>query len=157
MYSRIFMRINAINQNNTQTNFKAAYKVQQVVINGKTIGNKHKDELYNVTKALSDGMHKGTLSNNVKEKVNKFFKDFSDYPFVMTARSSEPMYMQTIAILSGYDAQTFHDVCQAKASADEKNWNLSHLLKINQNKRIVISAEEKNGNYVITDINYYQK
>jgi len=153
------MQVNSVKQNYTSVNFQAAYKVQRAVINGVEKGQQYKKELYNVAKALSDGMYHDTLSATVKNKVMELFKDYAKHPFMIAARNPVPKqdkYKQKIALLSANDAQIFHNICQAKESYEIIDWNFNRILEMNKNKRIRIYANENNGNYEITDIELFK-
>lgn len=151
------MHVNSINRKDIQPNFKTACKVQRVIVNGKGVGQKNIDLVYDVADTLSQSMYNGTLSASVKAKVAEIFEDFASNHTVNAARTAEPKYKQVVVMLTAHDAQQYYNTCAAKEPSDVKTWTLKHLLEINGKKRIVISAEKKEGKITITDINHYKE
>ena len=144
---------------NTNPNFKSAYTVSSVTINDKYYGNKQKDKLYAVTKALSDGIYRGTLSREVQDSVNRVFPDLKYHPFVMIGRSAT--HGQHVNILTAADAQEYKNIFLLNYSPEETRetarWVLNDILKRRGYKKISITAEEHNGKLTITGINKIQK
>ena len=147
------MNIAAVSSLSDNTNFKAAHRVQGVVVNGKYYGQKNKLMLYDVSAALSKGLYQNKLSNEVRAQVYKFFKDYKDDPFFMVARSAEAIYQQKIMLLTSDDAHDYRNLCSAEDDPDVKNWALNRIFKRCRGQKLIISADQnKDGIYTITGI-----
>lgn len=152
------MNISAINGNSGTTNFKAAYGLQGVNINGQYFGQKNKAELYNVASAFSDGLRNNTLSNEVRALADKFFRDYKYDPFFMVARTNGVIYNQRIMLLSSNDAYEYKNVCMAENDPDVKTWCLNRIFYRNKGKKLILSADmDKDGNITITNIEKVKK
>ena len=147
------MKIN-FNTNYMQPNFKSAYTVNSVNINGKHYGNRQKEEIYLVSRAFASDMYKGMLAPDVQRKADKLFPDYIEHRFTMIARS--PRRDRNVNVLAGFDAQKYKDVYLSNDRPEDKReigeWVLNDILKRNGRKKIIISANEVNGRYIITDI-----
>ena len=153
------MQISGINQTTgNNTNFKNAYRVQGVYINGKYFGQKFKYHLYDVSRAFSNALHQGTLSPEVREQVNKYFYDYNKEPYIIVARSCDEVYNQKINILSANDAREYKQLCEVEDDPDVKNWTLFRLFTRNHSRKLILHAnQDKNGKITITNIEKVKK
>ena len=151
------MQISLNSQLYSGITFRNAYMVQGVNVNGKYYGQKkHKALLNNVASELSYSMYHSTLSPKVKKIVNELFPDYLRDPFVCVARSSGEIYEKRINILAGHHAKEYQNVFRTNEDKETQReigaWLLKRIMNETGNKKIVISAEEKNGKMEITDI-----
>lgn len=156
------MQVNMTNQICNQPNFQSAYIVHSVKIGDKVYKYGDKKVIHRVADALGKSMYENTLSSEMKQKVSEFFPDYKEFPFVRVARRANcHISQQDIVIMTALDAQLYYNerIVERNTHADNTNsqWVLRNIINRVWNKPIRISAEEKDGKLIITDIERVEK
>ena len=158
------MQVNQINSNPTP-NFKSAYIVKKVVLDGVSIGSKkipgEKEGVYTVAMALAKGMYRNSLPDAIQPLIKKFFPQYSPGASTTVARTQGPEYLKKIVILSDAHADEYRDIFKANVPKDEKReigaYTLDNIVSRTKCKNIIITAETKNNQITITNIEKYVK
>lgn len=107
-------------------NFNSVCSVSCAYVDGEYYGYRQHEVLHDAASALSAQMHQGTLEPDIREKVYKYFPDFTDKGPTATAchhKNSKGKYFSRqnwSNVLTGYDAIKYRDCTFPDDTPDEK-------------------------------------